>query len=86
MVKVPSRARRKACDRAACIKVKAGDGPRRVDALGVGFAGARRIEAGEGASGRPQEAVTYTACVQIGSCDGPGWIDWLARKKLKPPQ
>ena len=45
--------------------------------------GARRIEAGDDAFGRPQEAVTYTASVKIGSCDGPGWVDGLATRLFK---
>ena len=42
-----------------------------VDTLGNCECGSRRIERGEGAVGRPEEAMTDEACVSIGSRDGP---------------
>src|SRR5262249_24499784 len=69
---------------AACIIVKASNGPRRVDALGNCKCGTKGIDTSDGAIGRPQEAVTYACCIKIGTRDRPGRVDGLlATRRLK---
>jgi hypothetical protein len=57
----------------ACVNVRSGDRPRRVDAQGEGGGRARSIEAGEGAVASAQKAVS-SAWVNVPSADRPSWV------------
>src|ERR1022692_2673433 len=65
----------KAVLHSVCVLVESRDRAPRVDAIGVGDRGARRVKTGEGATGGAQKAVRHSVCVMVESRDRAPQVD-----------